>query len=305
MIKNYILWLAIIFTATSFGQTTYNGNTNTGFGGPIGQSSMSVDDDGTTITFTFTKGAADFNDAMVIYIDTGVSGRTTIDGDVNDQGDNLRRAVSNAGDNPTTINFPATFEATHAIAISVNVFTNFAGLWSIPNTGIIGDNGLPFVSSANLPMGTNEMTASFTFSITWANLGLANTDSFDFVATYLNSSNGFSSDEGYGGGISPGNPGAGTITFSSFETYANTLNLNAVNLENLYVITDNKSLSVKGLNAMGTLSIYNILGQSVLHEQNTFIEDNLFFDLSNTKKGIYLLRISSEGKSITKKIIIR
>jgi hypothetical protein len=305
MTKKYFLSAMLVFSLLTFGQVTYNGNGNTGFGGPVGTSNLQVNDDGTTITFTLTKGSNDFNDAMVIYFSTGAPGRTAIDSDVNDQGDNLRRAISSAGSDASTINFVSGFEATHAMAISVNSSTNFAGLWSIPATGVISDNGLPFVSSANLPAGTTPTFTSITLSITWADLGLVNTDDFDFVATYLNSGNGFTSDEGYGAGLPTGNPGAGTVTFTGFDTYSNALNTGSATFENVNVFTSNGSLNITGLNTMADVFVYNLLGQSVFQRQNTFIDDNTSLNLTSNAKGIYLVKIVSEGKSKTAKILIK
>ena len=295
MIKNYITILTFCFSALAFSQITYNGNGNTGFGGPIGPSSLQISDDGTTINFTFTKGPGDFNDALVIYIDTGVTGRTTIDGDVNDQGDDLRRAISSAGADASVINFAGGFQASHAIAVSVNMFANFAGIWSIPTT-TVGDNDLAFVSSANLPMGTTPTTASFTFSVTWANLGLTSTGStaFDFVATYLNAGNGFSSNEGYGDGLPMANVGSDPITFTNFLTYDQALSTPQLETTDLRAFVNNKTLTVNGFNNMGSISIFNLLGQSVFKVENVFIDDSSRFNLPVTRQGVYLVRVNSQ-----------
>ncbi|TKS57456.1 hypothetical protein [Mesohalobacter halotolerans] len=196
-------------------QTTYNGNGNSGFGDVIGSSTLEFDDDGPSITGTFTKGVGDFNDAMVIYISTGTAGRSVIDSNVNDQGDPLRRAISSAGTDASDITFPAGFEATYAIAID----TGFGGLWSIPNSGTIGDNGLNFVSAVGNPSSNTQ--TSFSFAFDWSDIGLVTNDKFEFVITYLNSGNGFLSDEGYGDGLPTGNPGSGNVTFTSFRNYPN------------------------------------------------------------------------------------
>ena len=37
--------------------TTYNGNTRTGFGGPVGAGSLDFSDDGTNLTVSFTRGS--------------------------------------------------------------------------------------------------------------------------------------------------------------------------------------------------------------------------------------------------------
>ena len=191
LLFTFLLVLSIQYVIA---QVTYNGNGNSGFTGAVGQSSMTVNDDGTTITFNFTKGSGDFNDILVLYIDTGATGRNMIDSNVNDNGDPTRTAISNGDvDNTASvITFPAFFEASYAIGIS----TGYGGLWSIPSTGSIGNNGLPHIVSVNSTMTVNT-DATFSFDVDWIKLGLTNTDSFSFVGLYV-SGTAWNSDEGYG-----------------------------------------------------------------------------------------------------------
>ncbi|WP_411767980.1 T9SS type A sorting domain-containing protein [Winogradskyella sp. A3E31] len=298
MVKNYFFLFTLLLGLSCLGQVNYSGNGNTGFGGVIGPSTLSVNDDGTTITFTLTKGGGDFNDALVLYISTGASGRTVIDGDVSDAQDDLRRAISNTDpSNSTTINFPAGFEATHAIAVN----TSFAGIWEIPDTGVIGDNGLPYVASANSTL-VNTTDAVFTFEVTWAQLGLTSSDAFDFVGVYLNAGNAFTSDEGYGTGFpNTGNLGGGTLTFTGSETYSQTLSSPELNTNTISLFTTNKQLKIEGVDSQTNVGIYNIIGQNVLR---TTISGSKIIDLSNQSKGVYLVRLEMNGRSSTKKIVL-
>jgi hypothetical protein len=206
---------------TAFGQVTFNGNENGGFGEPIGGSNMSWADDGTTITVTFTKGVGDFNDYLVIYIDNGTStGRTSIGPDVNDRNDGGRSAISYIeATNNKTLTFPSDFEATHAIAIN----TAFGGLWEIPSSGSVGNNGLPFVSAVGNPNAVDD--ASFTFSFNYSDLGISDSQAqIKFVATYLNpygggDSRGYVSNEGYGSGFPGTNVAQEDLTLTGFESY--------------------------------------------------------------------------------------
>ena len=53
-----------------------------------------------------------------------------------------------------------------------------------------------------------------------SDIGLTPGDSFDYVATYLNSSNAFRSDEFYqGAAFAAGNPGTGSATLTSSNTF--------------------------------------------------------------------------------------
>lgn len=201
--------------------TLYNGSGGGGFGEPVSGSTMDWSDDGTTINATFTKGGGDFNDSLVIYLDNGTSGRGSIGTSVNDRADPNRSAISYVEATANkTLTFNSGFEATHAIAIN----TGFGGLWSIPSSGSVGDNGLNFIKGVGNP--TSNTDASFTFSFDVTDIGLTPNagDTIDFVATYLNpfgdpNSDGFVSNEGYGGGFPGSNIGQEDFTFTSNESY--------------------------------------------------------------------------------------
>lgn len=96
--KRYLLNLglivAFIFGGNVWGQVTYNGNGNTDFGGAVGGSTLEFNDDGTTITGTFTKGAGDLNDIIVIYISNGSNGRNNVSFDDNDQSDDYNTSTN-------------------------------------------------------------------------------------------------------------------------------------------------------------------------------------------------------------------
>ncbi len=218
--------LLVGFTFLSSAQTTFNGNGNDGFGGPVGNSTITVSDTGANgnVTFSVTKGAADFNDYLVIYFDTDVAGRTSIDGSVNDQQDGNRRAISSAGNNASVINFPPGFEASHALSVN----TNFGGLWQIPATGQVNNNELIFRTAVGNPTTTNQATFDLTFP--WSALGLTGgaTDNIDFIVVYMNGDS-YLSDEGYGGGFNSGtadvndNYGSQTLSATQYFRFQNNL----------------------------------------------------------------------------------
>lgn len=193
---------------------TYNGNTRAGFGGTIGNSVLSVTDNGTTISFTLTKGTTgDFNDALVLYIDSKTGGFNTTLG-FGDNADALRRAISGTegGANRTTINFGNNFLPDYAIAVQP---TNFGGLWELANGGA---NSLIFKASVGIAPATNN-AASYTFSVLKADIGIiAPIIAFDFIGTYISGS-AFRADEAIGFDIATGNPGFnGTVnTVTKFQ----------------------------------------------------------------------------------------
>ena len=62
---------------------SYTGNGDTGFGGAIGNGTLTLSDDGTNISGTLTVGGS-MDDVLVLYIQTGPSGFTNTSG-FNDQ----------------------------------------------------------------------------------------------------------------------------------------------------------------------------------------------------------------------------
>lgn len=294
MRKLYILTFLSCFFVFTYGNTqvVFNGNGNSGFGNPIGTSSMSFSDDGTTITVNFTKGPGDFNDTMVMYIDNGTGGRTVINGDINDTADANRRAISNIGSGDIT--FPAGFEVTHAIAINVG----FGGLWSIPSAGVVGDNGLGYIDVVGNPALTTS--AAFSFSFDWVEIGLTSSDNFPFVVTYGNPYDGdpnkmFSSDEGYGT-IAPGNPGLNAFSFSSVLFYpSGTLGTNDFGSDSKFIITPNPVLNSFKINrSTSELKVFELTGKLVKQFKGEFSR-GAHFNISNLKKNIYLLKIKDHS----------
>ena len=216
---------SVALSSGAFAQVTnnYAGNGNGGFGGTVGQSPSDLQieslADG-TLNFTWTRGPSDFNDALVIYIDS-VSGGFADTASFNDQADTLRSAISGASGGNTGVDantrsiltFNSGFEADFAFAAN----TGFGGLWTLVSGG---DNSLTFnVATGFAP--TGDATAStYTWSFNVTDIGLtANSgQSFDFVGTYLNGNNSFRSDEAFGFAITGGNPGNGGI-----GSYPNTI----------------------------------------------------------------------------------
>ncbi|WP_197530699.1 hypothetical protein [Bythopirellula polymerisocia] len=197
--------------------TLYTGSGESGFAGAVGASKMNWTDDGTTVTVNFTKGTSgNFSDSFVLYFDTGVSGRNAIGTLVNDRQDTNRSAISfMEASTGKILTLPAGFQASYAISIN----TGFGGLWSIPDTGSIGNNGLGFVAGVGNPSSASE--ASFNFSFNLSDIGLTPNSGAEikFVGTYLNpfggdGSLGFASNEGYGSGFTGANIGQNDFTFS-------------------------------------------------------------------------------------------
>jgi|GEM_PF-1867269 len=300
MIKIYSTLLLLIASLSVCAQETYQGNGQAGFGGFFGQSALTIADDGTTLTFTLTSQNTGFNDGFVFYFDTGAAGRNVIDTEVEDTGDNGRRAISNANDqgNGSIVTFPANFNASYA----VHMDSGFAGLFQIPSTRLIGQNELPYVTSAS---GTYNGTNVASFSFSFADLGLTSSDSFKFVGIYGNSGNAFTSNEGYGLSSSiANNIGGDDFSFETALAYSPTASLTDQLKSNLNVFY-NQGLHFKGYNGKASINVYNTLGQKVVEMNDQDLYDGLVLPVSLPANNLYIVKTSTANSSVSRKIIVR
>ena len=193
--------LSIIIAAAGLGlaaqAATYSGNGNSGFGGPVGLGSLTLTDNGTTLSGTLNKGPNGFNDVLVLYIDSVAGGFADTSGFA-DGADGLRKAISgfDGGGNRSLMTFAGSFLPDYALALGPSS-DNFGGLWQLANGGA---NSLGFVNSVSLtPTGT-PTSPTYTFSLNLADIGLTPGagQSFEIFGTYTSNS-GYRSDEAVAG----------------------------------------------------------------------------------------------------------
>ena len=226
MKKLYILVILICLFAIQVGAQSaqfvpppiWEGNNNTGFGGAVGESYMVIqpNNSSSTIEFGFSKPEGDFfDDVFVLYLDIGSTGRNIIDSSVDDDLDEYRIAISNSNSfgYGSNIKFPPGFAATYAVVID----TSFAGLYEIPPTGLVGSGELNFINTINSTL-TSGSQNGFDFSVNYSDLNLVYAQGFFFVGTYV-SRTAFSSDEGYGEGITLGTQGGDEINFTCYQSF--------------------------------------------------------------------------------------
>src|SRR5437762_5938981 len=149
----------LVLISFSARAATYSGNGNSGFGGPIGLGSLTLTDNGTTVSGTVNKGPNGFNDVLVLYLQYGGGGFSDTSGFA-DGADGLRKAISgfDGGGNRSVLSFSGMLPD-YAIALGPSS-DNFGGLWQLANGG---GNSLPFVASVNLnPTGINT-SPTYTF----------------------------------------------------------------------------------------------------------------------------------------------
>ena len=164
----------------------YNGNGSTSFGGAVGTGSLTLTDNGTTVSGTLTRGtggSGTFTDFLVIYIDSKSGGFSSTSG-FTDYGSLLRKAVSGAdGVNTRALaDFASGFSADYAIAIRPFKTADPGSLFQLANNG-----AYTLVSSVNIsPTGTST-SSSYTFSFSLSDIGVTGGQgtSIKFESTYI------------------------------------------------------------------------------------------------------------------------
>ncbi len=192
-----LLFAVLLSMGVSTQAATYSGNGNSGFGGPIGLGSLTLTDNGTTVSGTVNKGPNGFNDVLVLYIDSQAGGFADTSGFA-DGADGLRRAISgfDGGGNRSLLTFSGGFSPDYAIALGP-ASDNFGGLWQLANGGA---NSLNFVASVNLnPTGTaGSPTYTFSFNVSQIGMTPNSGSTFAMLGTYISDS-GYRSDEAVAG----------------------------------------------------------------------------------------------------------
>lgn len=229
------LALSVATLCFSSSAATYSGNGNSGFGGPIGLGSVTLTDNGTTVSGTVNKGPNGFNDVLVIYVDSIGGGFANTSGFA-DGADGLRKAISgfDGGANRSLLTFNG-MSPDYAIALGPSS-DNFGGLWQLANGGA---NSLNFVSSVNLNPTGNNNSPTYTFSFNVSQIGLTPNSgaTFAMLGTYTANS-GFRSDEATMGN-DVGAQGYNPFFQTALSTYT--------------IVPEPSTLSVLGVGALAAL----------------------------------------------------
>ncbi len=276
-------------------------NGNNGFGGAVGEGLFLASDPNSVVQFNMSTGGNTMNDILVLYFDTGATGRTIIDSSIDDSADEHRIAISNSNVSGfgSDIQFPLGFEATYALAIN----TNFGGLWEIPSSGTVGNNGLNFITALTTDL-TSPTQGSYQFSFDWADIGLMENESFSFVGVYV-SSTGFSSDEGYGSGITPGTAGSDNITFDGYLSFPQcnaTLSENEVNIETFEARYFGNELHISGIQEDVKVRVYDILGKLAYSGEHK-VQDAATIPIELSDKQLYFIVIQSSNQKEVIKVV--
>ncbi len=174
----------------------YPGNGKSGFGGATGGGSLDINTDLTSIIIDLNRGAGDFNDILVIYIDSKSSGGFSSTKKLTDAQYELQRAISgfDGGLQRSTFNFSDDFKPDYALAFGVKNgdFPGGAILVKLEK-----EMPFTFISQPTMNDSLSNTAAKYTVSVTPAQIGLQFASSFKFMATYI-SSTGYRSDEAIG-----------------------------------------------------------------------------------------------------------
>lgn len=136
----------------------YAGNGGTGFGGAVGNGSVSISDTATSMTVTFNRGlSGNIDNDLVLYLDTQPGGFADTS-QFSDNGDGGRTAMSGFNSsNPsrTLVTFASGFQADYAISIE----NNFIGVFGLAAGG---NNSLNFLFG----QGQSGVDSDASYSIT-------------------------------------------------------------------------------------------------------------------------------------------
>ena len=202
--------------------TTFGGNGNSAWGGAIGLGSLTLTDDGTTLSGSLTTGGNLNGNAFVLYIQTAAGGFGTTSG-FNDNGDQLRSALSQYGGSgqQSILNFSPGFAPNYAIALQPGAGINFGGLWQLANGGAGSQS---YVTSINLAPTGADTAGTYNFSFNLSSIGLTPNagQSLELFGLQV-STTGYSSPEALGGSLTGTSGYGGTQTETSFATYVTTV----------------------------------------------------------------------------------
>ena len=190
----------------------YHGNGNAGFGGAIGNGTLTLSDDGTNISGTLSVGGS-MDDVLVLYIQSGASGFTNTSG-FNDQADACRQAISGvSASGRSLLTFASGFQPNYAIVLAPAA-VGTGGLWQLANGG---SNSLVYLGSLNLsPLnGSGPYTFSFPAALVGMIPGVR--ASIQIFGTYVRT-DGFRSTEAIAGNLS-GSPGWNPFTQTAYADY--------------------------------------------------------------------------------------
>ncbi|HEY4417443.1 MAG TPA: PEP-CTERM sorting domain-containing protein [Verrucomicrobiae bacterium] len=217
--NSLMIGLTLVLTSLSaLAQTTYNGNGNGGFGGPVGNGSLTLRDDGASLTFTFNAASSLGGNDLVIYIDSIGGGYSSTAGFM-DAADGGRSAVSgytsngnSGGSGQSILNFTTGFLPDYASDIQ----SGYASLFGLNNGG---NSSLNYITGAS-----QSGSSPYTLTVPLLDLGLTPgaAQSFELFGSLV-SETGYRSNEALPGNVTGSQGWGNLVTQTGFETYISTV----------------------------------------------------------------------------------
>jgi hypothetical protein len=211
---------AVGLAGSAHAATTYFGNLATGFGGTLGNGSLSFSDSGGNLTATFNPSGSFSGNDVVIYIDSVPGGfnNTSTFADNSFAGPEAVSAENSGNPSRDLITFPTGFGADYALEFENNAFT---GLYQLAS----GGNGSLIFITGSSPPGGGPYSLTFPLS----DIGLSQGQSFNFDSDLISTS-AYGSNETVGPSVTiPDNSGDapnagfnGSTTFIAADTYVTT-----------------------------------------------------------------------------------
>lgn len=187
----------------------------TGFGGPVGGATMSVDSDANGIYIGLSSLGDYTGNSIRVYFDTKSGGYSELSDSsgFNDFGDFGRERLSRPASNGLTLPFAADYGW-----IISPAFTGFQAMFELTPGG---NDSLDYAGLGvnTTSVGESPTNSTFEAFIPYANLGMTAGANVDFVLIYSNNNdqdNAFMSDEGFPFQTA-GNPGNGPVTLANFH----------------------------------------------------------------------------------------
>ena len=188
--RQLFVFAAFFFSAFSFAQrvTSYPGNGKNGFGGAVGQGSLSITETNDSVSFKLTRGPGLFDSLLVFYVDeksttSGISNTNN----VLYQGTNNKYSVAASGTFSPAQKAPLTFPADFKPDLAL-VFDKDGGkIFFLADPGFGGSVLMQDQGSFDImPSGTNS-SPTYTQQISKTAIGLQSNDTlnFKFFGTYI------------------------------------------------------------------------------------------------------------------------
>jgi hypothetical protein len=211
---------AVVAASSGVAQTTYNGNGATGFGGAVGNGSVTVSDTATSMTVTFNRGTGNIDNDLVLYLDTQ-SGGFADTSQFSDNGDGGRTAISGASISSgtrTVATFASGFGADYAISIE----NSFIGVFGLAAGGNNSFNYLFGTAQSGV-----DSDASYSITLSAAQMAMigltaGSGQTFSFVGSFI-SDTAYRANETIGASVTTAGDGSGNAGFSMPQTFSQSL----------------------------------------------------------------------------------